>query len=107
MPKPVKALRLSLDHKKLSPQGGAFTILVDGVEIPAYPGETIAAALYAAGVRAWRISRSGEARGLLCGMGVCYDCLVTVNGVPNVRACQMVVEPRMVVETDKGMERTP
>jgi predicted molibdopterin-dependent oxidoreductase YjgC len=107
MAEPAKALRHSSEHRKTSPQDGAFNILVNGVETPAYPGETIAAALYAAGVRAWRTSRSGEARGLLCGMGVCYDCLVTVDGVPNVRACQMLVEPGMVVEMDNGMERAP
>jgi predicted molibdopterin-dependent oxidoreductase YjgC len=78
---------------------GAFFLTVDGKPVRAMPGETLAAALYAAGIRAWRRSRQGDPRGLLCGMGVCYDCLVTVDGVPGQRACQVEVRPGMVVST--------
>jgi predicted molibdopterin-dependent oxidoreductase YjgC len=72
----------------------------DGEAMTALPGDTIAAALYAAGVRAWRRSRAGDNRGLFCGIGVCFDCLVTVNGLPDQRACQTLVFPGMVVETN-------
>ncbi len=78
----------------------AISFSVDGEPCAAYPGDTIAAALYACGIRAWRRARSGEARGLLCGMGVCLDCLVTVDGVPNQRACQVEVRAGMAVMTD-------
>jgi len=78
---------------------------VDGQPYSAFEGDTIAAALYAAGVRAWRRSRAGDARGVLCGIGYCFDCLVTVDGMPDLRACQTVVKPGMVVTTNRGQTR--
>ena len=80
-------------------RGRAVTIIVDGVRLPAYMGETIAGALLASGRRAWRHSPHGQPRGLFCGIGLCFDCLVTVNGTPNVRACVTPVAAGMVVET--------
>ena len=78
----------------------AITITVDGNPVPAYAGETIAGALLASGQRSWRHTRHGQPRGLFCGIGLCYDCLVTVNGTPKVRACQTPVAAGMVVETE-------
>jgi hypothetical protein len=75
-------------------------VWVDGEAVHAVVGESLAAALYAAGRRTWRKSRSGEARGLLCGMGICFDCLVTVDHKPGRRACQVEVREGMVVETE-------
>ena len=75
----------------------------DGQEVLAREGETIAAALLAAGRRVLRLTgRREEPRGLFCGMGICFDCLVQVNGCPNVRACQTPVEAGMRVETQRG-----
>lgn len=82
------------------------TFTLDGTPYQAQPGETIAAALYAAGVRAWRRSRAGDLRGLLCGMGICFDCLVTVDGVANQRACQVLVRDGMVVVTNRNRGET-
>ncbi len=66
----------------------------DGAPVPVLPGQTIGAALLAAGVRTLRTTRvDGRPRGLFCGIGVCFDCLVTVNGQPSVRACQRIAEP--------------
>jgi predicted molibdopterin-dependent oxidoreductase YjgC len=76
----------------------AFT--VDSEPCVAHPGDTVAAALYASGRRAWGRSRTGDMRGLFCGIGVCYECLVTVDGVPNQRACQVEIRNGMVVRTD-------
>lgn len=59
----------------------------DGVEVEAFEGETLAAALSAADVRDFRTARHGDPRGMFCGMGVCFECLVTVDGRHNVRAC--------------------
>ena len=73
---------------------------VDGQEFQAYAGDTIASALYAAGKHTWRRSHSGEPRGLLCGIGYCFDCLVDVDGIPGMRACQILVRPGMVVTTN-------
>ena len=63
-------------------------ITFDGREIPFEPGQSVAAALIAAGIRSWRSTRrDGAPRGLCCGIGACFDCLVTVNGEPAARAC--------------------
>ena len=83
-------------------RGPAITITVDGVPLPAYEGETIAGALLASGRRAWRHTRHGQPRGLYCGIGLCFDCLVTANGTPNLRACLTPVTAGMVVETGGG-----
>jgi NADH dehydrogenase/NADH:ubiquinone oxidoreductase subunit G len=76
------------------------TVTVDGDPVQAYPGETVATVLLAAGRRTFRHTDQLHApRGLFCGMGVCFDCLVTVDGQPNVRACVTPVHAGMVVET--------
>jgi predicted molibdopterin-dependent oxidoreductase YjgC len=82
-----------------------ISIIVDGEELQALPGDTIASALYAQGKRAWRVSRSGDARGLFCGIGLCFDCLVTVDGKPNQRACVTPVAQGMQVATNLAGER--
>lgn len=64
------------------------TFSFDGEQIRAEPGQSIGAALVAAGYRSWRTTRHGGApRGLFCGIGICFDCLVVVNGRPGERAC--------------------
>ncbi len=80
-------------------RGQAIRITVDGLPVEAYEGETIAGALLASGRRAWRQTRHGKPRGLYCGIGLCFDCLVMVNGTANVRACLTPVAAGMVVET--------
>ena len=81
-------------------RGAAFELMVDGEAVRAYPGETVAAALLAAGRRALRrTAQRGEPRGLYCGMGVCGECAVAVNGEPGVRACVTVALPRMAITT--------
>jgi predicted molibdopterin-dependent oxidoreductase YjgC len=78
-------------------------VTFDRLPLPAHKGETIAAALLAAGRRVFRLTgRRGEPRGLFCGMGLCFDCLVQVDGCPNVRACQTTVAEGMRVETQRG-----
>ena len=70
-----------------------------GREIPFEPGQTVAAALIAAGIRSWRTTRhNAAARGLFCGIGACFDCLVTVNGQPGERACLRLARDGDVVE---------
>jgi predicted molibdopterin-dependent oxidoreductase YjgC len=81
----------------------ALRITFDGVVVPALPSQTIAAALLAHGQRVLRYtSRKGHPRGVFCGMGVCFDCLVQVDGRPNVRACQTAVADGMCVQTQHG-----
>ena len=82
---------------------GRFTITFDGQELSVEEGQTVAAALIAAGRRSWRTTRSaGAPRGAFCGIGVCFDCLATVNGRPNVRACLAAARPGDVVTTQDG-----
>jgi hypothetical protein len=65
-----------------------LTVEVDGVTVTGLAGQTVAGILLAAGRSSWRTSLRGRPRGLFCGIGVCHDCLLTVNGLPDVRACQ-------------------
>src|SRR5438552_1854213 len=90
---------MRLKHPNMRPAGTPVRIRFDGAEIEALPGETIAAALAAADIVAVRQARSGEPRGPYCGMGVCFDCLVTVDGRPNQRACLTKIEPGMDVRS--------
>ncbi|MBM3570510.1 MAG: (2Fe-2S)-binding protein [Alphaproteobacteria bacterium] len=77
-----------------------LSILVDGKPIPARAGESVAAALLAAGLSAFRRSPvSGVPRGPYCLMGACYDCLVTIDGQPGRQACQVPVASGMRIET--------
>jgi hypothetical protein len=61
-------------------------IWFDGVELVGRSGQTIAGVLLGAGRRSWRTAAGAE-RGIFCGIGVCQDCVVTVNGIEGVRAC--------------------
>ena len=80
-------------------------IHVDGRPVEAMEGQTVASALLAAGIRTLHLSsKSREPRGLYCGMGVCYECLVTVDGAHAVRACLTLVADGMQVETCRGLE---
>lgn len=84
--------------------GPDTTIYVDGKPIPAKTGEPIAAALLAAGIRVCRrTAKKGLPRGIFCGIGRCTDCVMTVDGVPNVRTCVTPVRPNMRVETQNGL----
>lgn len=98
--RPASGLRL--------PGGGAaVTISVDGSPVEAREGEPILAALWAAGIRALHTTaQREEPRALFCGIGVCFDCLVTVDGERSVRACMTPVAEGMAVETqhDAGWE---
>lgn len=62
-------------------------VTLDGEELEGRAGQTIAGILIASRRAAWRDAQTGG-RGVFCGIGVCHDCLVTVNGVEGVRACQ-------------------
>lgn len=74
-------------------------IEVDGTRIDWFPGESVATALLAAGVRTFRRTASGAPRGPFCNMGVCFECVVTVDGEGGVRACTAPVRAGMRVET--------
>jgi aerobic-type carbon monoxide dehydrogenase small subunit (CoxS/CutS family) len=65
--------------------------------VPACDGQTVAAALLASGRRVLRRTATGAPRGVFCGMGVCFDCLVTVDGQADRRACITPARPGMRV----------
>ncbi|HEV7648471.1 MAG TPA: (2Fe-2S)-binding protein [Actinophytocola sp.] len=72
-------------------------------EIQAEAGQSVGAALIAAGYRAWRTTRhGGTPRGVFCGIGICFDCLVVVNGRPNQRACLIEVHDGDDVRPQEG-----
>lgn len=78
------------------------TIMVNGVPTRVREGETVYGALAGTGVLGVRTSRVlKEPRGFFCGMGVCFECLVTVDGVPGQRACMTEVREGMEVITDE------
>lgn len=77
----------------------------DGEPISASLGASIAAALLASGRTGWRTTRDGESRGLFCGIGVCFDCLVAVDGQSGQRACMIPLADGMRVESAVGPRR--
>ena len=87
-------------------RGTEFQITVDGKEVSAYAGETIATVLLGGGDIVIRhTSKEDKPRSVFCGIGICFDCLVTVNGVPNQRACMTLARPGCVVTRQRGPPR--
>ena len=81
-------------------RGKCFEIEVEGERILAYEGETIATALLAAGKRICRkTTKKKEPRGIYCGVGVCFECIMIVDGKPNTRVCQTLAVPNCKVQT--------
>src|SRR5436305_5639604 len=83
------------------PMSERITLYVNGSPVVVREGTTIAAAILRAGNAAFRRSVTGESRGPLCGMGICFECRVTVNGNRYVRSCQVLCSPGMDVRTDE------
>jgi aerobic-type carbon monoxide dehydrogenase small subunit (CoxS/CutS family) len=77
--------------------GAPIALTVNGERVEAFEGETVGAALLAAGRTGLRASRLGSPRGMYCGIGLCYECLVLVDGV-SVRACMTPVRAGAVIE---------
>jgi hypothetical protein len=75
-------------------------LAVNGVAVTVPAGAMVSTAVAIAGVSAYRRSVSGEARGPLCGMGICFECRVTIDGRAHCRSCQIVCQAGMEVRTD-------
>jgi predicted molibdopterin-dependent oxidoreductase YjgC len=85
-------------------EGGTVALSFDGRPLQAPAGTTVAAALLASGVSAFRTTPvSGASRAPYCMMGACFDCLVEIDGVPNRQSCLVAVEPGMKVRTQQGL----
>jgi predicted molibdopterin-dependent oxidoreductase YjgC len=83
---------------------GSIEFSFDGRPLSAPAGSTVASALLANGVLSWRRTRAaGQARGLLCGIGTCFDCLVDVDGERAIRACTAVLRQGAVVSTSSSV----
>ena len=89
--------------RRLSDLSARLSLTVDGKEISARIGDTVATAMLAAGIGRFRTTPvSGAARAPYCLMGVCFDCLVTIDGVGSRQACLVPVRDGMAVETQLG-----
>ncbi|WP_083740946.1 (2Fe-2S)-binding protein [Mycobacterium sp. MS1601] len=82
-------------------RGGEVQLEIDGVVTHASSGQTIAALLISRGTVSWRVTPAGEPRGAFCGIGVCHDCVVTVNGDAGVKACLTPVRDGMQILTQR------
>jgi sarcosine oxidase subunit alpha len=87
-----------------TPVTGIVTIHADGRAVRAAAGLTVAVALLDAGVAAFRRSANGEPRGPLCGMGTCFECRVTIDGIAHRRACLVPVADGMQIVTMRLVE---
>ncbi|MCI6857680.1 MAG: (2Fe-2S)-binding protein [Eubacterium sp.] len=85
------------------PERRLVNFTYDGKEMKGYEGEPIAAALRVNGVMVHRYTKKRqEPRGVFCAIGRCTDCVMVVNGKPNVRTCITPLEEGMVVQTQYG-----
>jgi predicted molibdopterin-dependent oxidoreductase YjgC len=103
---PANVARRMVEHPVLGPlpEAAEVTISVDGRLVTAREGEPVAAALLAAGIRVFRtMPVTEEARGGYCMIGRCSDCLMVIDGVLNVRACQTPVHDGMSLMTQHGL----
>jgi predicted molibdopterin-dependent oxidoreductase YjgC len=84
-------------------RGPPVVVTVDGRPVTGYAGESVAAVLFAEGITSVRTTVGGEPRGVFCGMGVCFDCLVVIDGVANTRACMTWISDGMRIELQAGL----
>jgi sarcosine oxidase subunit alpha len=78
----------------------AVKLSVNGAAVTVPSGAMVSTAVAMAGANGYRKSVSGESRGPLCGMGICFECRVTIDGRAHCRSCQIVCRPGMEVRTD-------
>jgi aerobic-type carbon monoxide dehydrogenase small subunit (CoxS/CutS family) len=78
-----------------------ITLTVNGASVSVPVGTTVAVAVAMAG-QPCRTSVTGEPRGPLCGMGICFECRMVINGKSHCRSCQLLCEPGMEVKTDES-----
>ena len=78
-----------------------ITVSVNGRPVSVPDGSTASVAITAAGKSSFRQSPTGQMRGPLCGMGICFECRVTIDGSLHQRSCQTVCRPGMEIQTDE------
>ena len=75
-------------------------VTVNGAHVAVPEGSTVSAAVWLAGETVFRRSVTGEPRGPVCGMGICFECRVTINGRRQMRSCQIPCRADMEIRTD-------
>lgn len=89
--------------RRLNENAGSVMLEVDGMAVTAAPGDTVAAAMLAAGISAFGTAPvDGAPRGPYCLMGVCFGCLVRIDGEPDRRACMELVRDGMRIVGSAG-----
>lgn len=89
-------------------KGKQISFTFDGKEVKGYEGEPIAAALKAEGLMVHRYTqKEHKPRGIFCAIGRCTDCVMIVDGVPNVRTCITPLKEGMVIKTQYGVSDKP
>lgn len=96
--------RVRADADSVGRQESPLRITVDGAAVDGIADQSLAGVMLAAGRLAWRNGPSGAARGVFCGIGACFDCLVTVNGIRDVRACRRRASDGDVVTTQSRLQ---
>lgn len=96
--------RLPLDENIT--RGAQIWVEINGARVQGFEGESVAAILMAENLSALRTTQNGEPRGVYCGMGVCFDCLVVVDDIPNTRACMTWATDGMKISTQEGLKAT-
>jgi hypothetical protein len=95
-----------LDEAQRQAAGAPVRVTVNGAELQCRQGDSVAAALFAGGVQACRDTAVNEVpRGPYCMMGVCYDCLVTIDGQANQQGCMTAVREGMKIERQLGARK--
>lgn len=84
--------------------GSAFDFFFEGRPIAAREGQSVAAALIAAGERCLRIDEAGQPKGAVCGIGVCWECRCSIDGSADIRACMTPAQPGMQVRRQVGLD---
>ena len=74
-----------------------FPVFVNDQQIMANEGQTVAEVMLSAGIKTCRTTRNQNPRGIFCGMGICHECNMIVDGVPNIRTCMTPARPGMRV----------
>jgi hypothetical protein len=82
---------------------GGFEFLFEGRPVCAETGQSVGAALLASGIRTLRIDEAGNKKGLLCGIGYCFECRCVIDGEPDRRACMVEARPGMSVRRQEGL----
>ncbi|MGD9974321.1 MAG: (2Fe-2S)-binding protein [Desulfatirhabdiaceae bacterium] len=81
-----------------------FPVYVDNQPVMAKEGQSIADVMLSAGIRNCRTTRNQNPRGVFCGMGICHECCMIVDDIPNIRTCMTTVRPGMRIASQKDSQ---